>query len=79
MLGNCRMTQNIGDTIFYEKVNVKKLNYILNNRSKYEAIIKEQEEDMRITDKNYNAYAVFQKINEYIIIPNDLIDTDHDY
>ena len=79
MLSNNRMTQNIGKTIFYEKVNIKKLNYILNNRSKYEAIIKEQEEDMRRTDKNYNAYAVFQKIKENIVIPSDLRDTDYGY
>ena len=73
------MTQNISETIFYEKVNIKKLNYILNNRSKYEAIIKDQEEDMRRTDKNYNAYAVFQKIKENIVIPSDLRDTDYGY
>lgn len=79
MLSNNRMTQNIGETIFYEKVNIKKLNYILNNRSKYEAIINEEEKDMRRTDKNYNAYAIFQKIKENIIIPNDLKDTDYGY
>ena len=79
MLSNNRMTQNICETIFHEKVNIKKLNYILNNSSKYEAIIKEQEEDMRRTDKNYNAYAVFQKIKENIVIPSDLRDTDYGY
>jgi len=73
------MTQNIGETTFYEKINVKKLNYILNNRSKYEAIITEQEKEMRRTDKNYNAYAVFQKIKENVFIPNELRDTDYGY
>ena len=58
---------NIGDNVFYEKINIKKLNYILNNRSKYETIITEQEKEMRRTDKNYNAYAVFQKIKENIV------------
>jgi hypothetical protein len=58
---------NIGESVFYEKINIKKLNYILNNRSKYETIITEQEKEMRRTDKNYNAYAVFQKIKENVI------------
>jgi len=40
-----QMTLNIGDTIFYEKINITKLNYILNNRSKYESIITEQEKE----------------------------------
>jgi hypothetical protein len=66
-------------TTFYEKINIKKLNYILNNRSKYEAIITEQEKEMRRTDKNYNAYAVFQKIKENVFIPNELRDTDYGY
>jgi len=66
---------NIGETLFYEKINVKKLNYILNNPSKYEAIIKEQEKDMRRSDKHYNAYAVFQKIKENVIVD----DTNDEY
>ena len=79
MLVNNRMTQNIGETTFYEKINIKKLNYILNNRPKYEAIITEQEKEMRRTDKHYNAYAVFQKIKENVFIPNELRDTDYGY
>jgi len=79
MLSNNKMIKNIGECIFYEKINIKKLNYILDNRSKYENIITEQEKEMRRTDKNYNAYAVFQKIKENIIIPNDLRDTDFGY
>ena len=76
---NKTMTLNIGESVFYEKINIKKLNYILNNRSKYEAILTEQEKDMRRTDENYNAYAVFQKIKENVFIPNDLRDTDFPY
>ena len=82
MLSNSRTTKmslNISETTFYEKINIKKLNYILNNCSKYEAIITEQEKDMRRTDKNYNAYAVFQKIKENVFIPNELRDTDFAY
>ncbi len=52
---------NIGETIFYEKINIKKLNYILNNHSKYEAIITEQEKEMRRTDKMYNDVILFQQ------------------
>ena len=65
---------NIGEITFYEKINIKKLNYIINNRSKYEAIISEQEKDMRRIDKNYNAYAVFQKIKENVFFLDDLRD-----
>ena len=82
MLGNNRtvkMTLNIGESVFYEKINVKKLNYIINNRAKYESIITEQEKEMRRTDKNYNAYAIFQKIKENVFIPNELRDTDYGY
>ena len=68
---------NIGETIFYEKINIAKLNYIINNPAKYEDIIKEQEKDMRRTDKNYNAYAVFQKIRNAIIIPDELKNTEY--
>jgi hypothetical protein len=55
---------DIGESVFYEKINIKKLNYIINNRSKYETIITEQGKEMRRTDKNYNAYAIFQKLNK---------------
>ena len=68
---------NIGETIFYEKINIAKLNYIINNPAKYEDIIKEQEKDMRRTDKNYNAYAVFQKIRNSVIIPDELKGTEY--
>ena len=76
MLGNNRMS-NIGETTFYEKINLTKLNYIINNPAKYDDIIKEQEKDMRRTDKNYNAYAIFQKIRNSVIIPYDLKDTEY--
>ena len=68
---------NIGETTFYEKINVSKLIYIINNPSKFEDIIKEQEKDMRRTDKNYNAYAVFQKIRNAVIIPDELKGTEY--
>ena len=69
--------ENIGETIFYEKINIAKLNYIINNPAKYEDIIKEQEKDMRRTDKNYNAYAVFQKIRNAVVIPDELKGTEY--
>ena len=68
---------NIGETTFYEKINIYKLDYILKNQSKYEEIIKEQEKDMRRTDKHYNAYAVFQKIKESVFIPPEYKDTEY--
>ena len=69
-------TMNIAETTFYEKINIYKLDYILKNQSKYEEIIKEQEKDMRRTDKHYNAYAVFQKIKENVFIPPEYKDTE---
>jgi hypothetical protein len=62
-----------------ETINIQELNQILNNRSKYETIITEQEKEMRRTDNNINAYAVFQKIKQNVFIPNELKDTDHGY
>jgi hypothetical protein len=70
---------NIGESVFYEKINIKKLNYILSNRSKYEDIIITQQKEMRKFDKNYNAFATPQKIKLNIIIPNELKDTDFGY
>lgn len=56
--------KNINKLIFYEKINVAKLNYIINNYSKYEEIIKEQEKDMRRKDKNYNVLSILNKIRD---------------
>ena len=39
-----KMTLNIAETTFYEIVNIKKLNYIINNPSKYEAIYRRTRE-----------------------------------
>lgn len=66
----------VSDNVFYEMVNIKKLNYIINNRSKYEDIIINQQKEMRKFDKNYNAFATPQKIKLNIIIPNHLKDTE---
>ena len=68
---------NIGETTFYEKINITKLKYIINNPDKYDSIIKEQEKDMRRTDKNYNAYAVFHKMINKVIIPEELRNTEY--
>ena len=46
------MTQ-IAEATFYEKINISKLNYILNNPAKYEKQIKEQEKAMRRLNKHY--------------------------
>lgn len=73
----CHIPLNIADATFYEKINIVKLNYIINNRSKYESIILEQEKDMRRNDKNYNAYAVFQKIANNCFVPPELEGTEY--
>jgi hypothetical protein len=55
---------NFGETTFYENINLNKLKYIIINPAEYEDLIKEQEKDMRRTDKNYNAYASLKKIRD---------------
>ena len=62
------MTQINDAALFYEKINLTKLKYIVNNPSKYEDIIQEQERDMR-RYTNYNAFAVFQKIISNSFVP----------
>lgn len=74
MANNYKM-DNIQDLQFYEKINLTKLKYIINNPSKYEDIISEQERDMR-RYKNYNAFAVFQKIVSNCFVPKELEGTE---
>ena len=74
MAKNYKMDK-IQDLHFYEKINLTKLKYIINNPHKYESIISEQERDMR-RYKNYNAFAVFQKIVSNCVIPKELEGTE---
>ena len=69
------MTKITETSTYYEKINLTKLKYILNNPTKYENIIAEQERDMR-RYKNYNAFAVFQKIVSNCFVPKDLEGTE---
>ena len=72
---------NIGEITFYENFNLTKLDYIINNPAKYEDLIKEQEKDMRKTDKNNNAYASmtasFQKNRNASEVPDELKRTEY--
>ena len=61
---------------FYEKINIKKLSYIINNFNLYESIINENEKEMRRLDKNYNAFIVLQKIKDNVVIPEYLKNTE---
>ena len=69
------MTQ-IAEATFYEKINISKLNYILNNPAKYEKQIKEQEKAMRRLNKHYNAFAALQKMRENVTIPQEFKGTE---
>ena len=69
------MTQ-IAGTTFYEKINIAKLNYIINNPAKYEKIIKKQEKAMRRLNKHYNAFAALQKMRENVTIPQEFKGTE---
>jgi hypothetical protein len=57
------MTQ-IARTTFYEKINVAKLNCVINNPAKNEKIMKKQENAMSRLNKHYNAFASLQKMSE---------------
>ena len=43
---------NIGDTTFYEKINIVKLKYILNNKDKYKDIVEAEEKAMRRSNRS---------------------------
>lgn len=78
MSANNRMTQINDTALFHEKINLTKLKYIVNNPSKYEDLIQEQERDMR-RYTNYNAFAVFQKIISNSFVPPEFEGTDFAY
>ena len=70
---------NIKDSIFYEKINYKKLRYIFNNRIKYEDIINKEELDMRRAKSAYNAFDIFERnLNNCIVTP-DIESTEYAY
>ena len=70
------MVFKINDTIFYEKINIYKLDYIINNYDQFKDIIEEQEKDMRRT-KNYDALKSFIKMKDQVFIPKELLDTEY--
>lgn len=73
------MPLNIAETTFYEKINLTKLNHILNNYSKYEKTITEHEKLMRRHDNHYNAFNVFEKMRANAIVPEEFEDTEFGY
>lgn len=73
------MPLNIAETTFYEKINLSKLNHILNNYSKYEKTIQEHEKLMRRLDNHYDAYNVFEKMRANAIVPEEFEDTEFGY
>jgi len=78
MTNNYQMLE-IGESTFYEKINLTKLKYIIYNQSDYADIIKKEESVMRRENKGYNAFMVFSKIlNNCIILP-DSENTEYGY
>lgn len=58
---------NIGDTSFYEKINIVKLNYILKNKDQYKDIIEAEEKAMRRsnrgnTDTKSAIWSIIKKV-----------------
>lgn len=70
---------SIKDSNFYEIVNISKLRYIVNNPKDYEDVIKAEEKLMRRENKNYNAFAVFQKMIQNSVVPHNLEGTELAY
>lgn len=62
--------------IFYDKINIKKLDYIIKNYDQFKDIIEEQEKDMRRTS-SYDALKSFQKMKNSAFIPKELIGTEY--
>jgi hypothetical protein len=66
----------IGNTDFYEKINIVKLDYIIKHYDEFKDVIEEQEKDMR-RSKGYDALKSFIKMKEEVFIPEDLIGTEY--
>lgn len=64
------------NTVFYEKINIYKLDNIIKSYDHYKDTIEEQEKDMRRT-KNYDALKSFIKMKEQVFIPDELRDTEY--
>lgn len=77
---NMETPLNIGELVFYEPFNLTKLQYIVNNPEQYKEQISKDEAKMRRMKKqgkNYNAYAVFQKIINNAIKPPQFEGTEY--
>ena len=57
---------NIGDTTFYEKINIVKLNYILKNRNKYERVIECNKHENGNTHEQ-SIWAIMKKMYKKVI------------
>jgi hypothetical protein len=68
---------SIGETTFYEKINLSKLNYILNTISTYEKDIQDEIKDMKKNNPNYNIETVLLKIKEAVVVPKQFEDTEY--
>ena len=78
MTNNYQMLE-IGESTFYEKINLTKLKYIIYNQIDYADIIKNEETVMRRENKGYNAFMVFSKILNNCIITPDIEGTEYGY
>jgi len=65
---------NIGEAVFYEKINSTKLKYIIDNKDTYREIIENEEKEMRRNKNNQSTvcpFTIFKKIlKNSIPIPN---------
>lgn len=64
------------NTTFYEKINVVKLDHIVNNYNLYKNQIETEEKDMRRT-KGYNAHKALIKMLDQVFIPEEYIGTEY--
>lgn len=66
----------MSNDIYYDKINIKKLDYIIKNYDQFKDIIEEQEKEMRRTS-TYDALKSFQKMKSNVFIPKELLETEY--
>ncbi len=64
------------NNIYYDKINIKKLDYIIKNYDQFRDTIEEQEKDMRRTS-SYDALKSFKKMKSNVFIPKELLETEY--
>jgi len=71
-------TIDLKNNFFYDKINIKKFDYLMKHLNDYNFIIEPQEKIQRRYE-NYDFRTILYKISDIIIIPPHLHNTDYGY